>query len=124
MVPSLRGNETGSKLAGCAPAGNGDVACRMDVTLASGTLTHMLKEAACHPKPVEFRHFNSRDQISYEVTIEQVCYEINKFIRFLGFINQKSNRKQIPRLEAMLMPANVSSVVGDVLLPIVSVFIS
>jgi len=35
------------------------------------------------------------------------------FLDFLGFINQQLHRKQLPRLEAFLMPANFSSMVGE-----------
>lgn len=38
---------------------------------------------------------------------------MSDFVDFLGFINQQLQRKGIERLEAMLMPANFSSIVGE-----------
>lgn len=35
------------------------------------------------------------------------------FVDFLGFVNQQLHKRQLSRLETMLMPANFSSVVGE-----------
>ena len=38
---------------------------------------------------------------------------MHDFVEFLGFINQQMQTRGIERLEAMLMPANFSSIVGE-----------
>lgn len=38
---------------------------------------------------------------------------MTEFVDFLGFMNQQMSTKGIERLEAMLMPANFSSIVGE-----------
>lgn len=38
---------------------------------------------------------------------------MQEFLDFLGFINQQLNTKSLPRLEAFLMTANFSSLVGE-----------
>ena len=38
---------------------------------------------------------------------------MQEFLNFLEFINGQMHKRQLPRLEAMLMPANFSSIVGE-----------
>ena len=38
---------------------------------------------------------------------------MNKFIDFIGFINQQLHDRSIPRLETMLMSATFSLIVGE-----------
>ena len=81
----------------------------MDKTENPGSI----ETRACHPEPVQIEHFNRRAEIPYGLTVDQICSAMNEFIDFIGFINQQLNRRGIPRLETMLMPANFSSIVGE-----------
>lgn len=40
---------------------------------------------------------------------------MDEFLRFLGFLNGELLKRQLPRLEGLLMPANFSSIVGEFL---------
>lgn len=51
--------------------------------------------------------------IPYGCTVEHVSAAMSDFLGFLGFINGQLNREGISRLEAFLMPANFSSIVGE-----------
>ena len=72
-----------------------------------------LERPACIPVPVEADKFNPHCVLPYGLTIEHVRNAMNEFLNFLGFINQQLNTKGIQRFEAMLMPANFSSMVGE-----------
>lgn len=72
-----------------------------------------LEAAACTPRPVGAKDFNRAAVIPYGVTVEHVRLAMNEFIDFLGFINTQLHTRDIPRLEAMLMQANFSSMVGE-----------
>lgn len=72
-----------------------------------------LEQAACAPVRPVLDHFNRRAKIPYGVTVEHIYRAMTDFTDFLGVINQALRVKQIERLEAILMPANFSSVVGE-----------
>lgn len=72
-----------------------------------------LEQAACCLKPLGIECFNRKAKIPYGCTINHIHAGMNDFLDFLGFINQQLNGKNIPRLEAFLMPANFSSIVGE-----------
>src|SRR5690606_12967829 len=69
--------------------------------------------AACTPVPVRREKFNEHAVIPYGLTIEHIYQAMNEFTSFIGFINTQLNTKGIQRFEAMLMPANFSSMVGE-----------
>ncbi len=68
---------------------------------------------SCTPVEVRPEGFNPRAKIPYGMTIEHLQKAMNEFTSFLGFINSQLNTKKIDRLEAFLMPANFSSIVGE-----------
>lgn len=69
--------------------------------------------AACRLAQLDIGHFNSKAVIPYGCMVEHICAAMNDFLDFLSFLNQQLNSKGIPRLEAFLMPANFSSIVGE-----------
>jgi len=68
---------------------------------------------ACVPQPVNQDSFNVAANFPYGLQIEHLAQAMDAFLSFLGFINQELNRREIERLETMLMPANFSSMVGE-----------
>jgi len=72
-----------------------------------------LEVAACTPHPVHPDGFNPNAQIPYKCTAQHIYLAMNDFVDFLRFINQQLHIKGLERLEAMLMPANFSSIVGE-----------
>ena len=72
-----------------------------------------LERIACLPTPASSRGFNRAAEIPYGCTIDHLRKAMADFLDFLGFINQQLYKKQIPRLESFLMPANFSSMVGE-----------
>lgn len=68
---------------------------------------------ACQVKLVEQEDFNPAARLPYGLTVDHVMLAMNSYIGFLSFVNQQLNTKGIMRLEAMLMPANFSSMVGE-----------
>ena len=72
-----------------------------------------LEVVACTPHPVLPEGFNADAEIPYECNSQHIQLAMNDFVNFLGFINQQLYTKEIERLEAMLMPANFSSIVGE-----------
>lgn len=69
--------------------------------------------AACTPEPLRPGGFNPGCVILYGCTVEHVRRTMQEFQGFLGFINGQLNSKNILRFEAMLSPANFSSMVGE-----------
>src|SRR5690606_19538974 len=69
--------------------------------------------AACTIDPVRIEHFNRGAIIPYGVTIEHVMAAMNDFIDFIQMVNLRLHENDATRLEAMLMPANFSSIVGE-----------
>jgi len=78
-----------------------------------------LEKIACRAVPVKPEGFNPEAEIPYGLTIEHVRSAMNDFIEFLSFINTQLHTKQMPRLEAFLMPANFSSMVGEFMTAII-----
>lgn len=72
-----------------------------------------LEEAACQAVRPPPSGFNPQARIPYGVTVEHVAQAMCEFTDFLGFINTQMHTRQIQRLEAMLMAANFSSIVGE-----------
>lgn len=63
--------------------------------------------------PVNASHFNTKAKLPYGLKIDHVRDSMNSFLDFLGFINDQLSTKKIQPLEAMLMPPNFSSIVGE-----------
>ncbi len=72
-----------------------------------------LEKQACTPTSLDPEGFNPNASIPHGVTIDHFQRGMNDFLEFLGFINTQLNTKEMPRLEAFLMPANFSSMVGE-----------
>ncbi len=71
------------------------------------------EKLACIPHPLNPDKFNTNCILPYGLTPEHVKKAMQDFLNFLGFINQQLNKKDMPRLESFLMPANFSSIVGE-----------
>lgn len=69
--------------------------------------------AACQPDPLNPNGFNPNTQIPFGLRTDHIRAAMQEFLDFLGFVNTALLTKQIPRLEAFLMPANFSSMVGE-----------
>lgn len=72
-----------------------------------------LERTALTPEPVNPEGFNPDASLPYGLIPEHVRAAMPDFIGFLGLINQQLYTRDIERLEAMLMPANFSSIVGE-----------
>jgi hypothetical protein len=69
--------------------------------------------AFCAPERPSIRDFNAEARIPFGVSIEHVCQAMVDFTDFLETVNTELARKQMARLEDMLMPAGFSSMVGE-----------
>jgi len=74
-----------------------------------------VEKLACIPRPLNSNGFNPNCALPYDLKTEHVQRAMQDFLDFLGFINQKLNTKEMPRLESFFMPANFSSMVGEYL---------
>lgn len=72
-----------------------------------------LEAKACQPVALNPDGFNPRAQIPFGLQVTHIRQGMQEFIDFLGFVNTSLNTKAIPRLEAFLMPASFSSMVGE-----------
>ena len=70
---------------------------------------------ACTPHPVVAQGFNDGVELPYGLTTEHIRLAMQGFIEFLGFVNGQLYSRDYPRLEALLMPANFSSLVGELM---------
>lgn len=71
------------------------------------------EERACRPTPLSPKGFNPNTEIPFGLRTDHVRSAMQEFLDFLGFVNTAMFSKEIPRLEAFLMPANFSSMVGE-----------
>lgn len=71
------------------------------------------ERAACTPEAVAPSGFNPNTVLPYGLTTEHIRLAMLDFTTFLGFVNQQLNTKEMDRLEAIVMPANFSSIVGE-----------
>jgi hypothetical protein len=72
-----------------------------------------LERIALSPRPIDPERFNPDASLPYGLTTEHIRAAMQDFVDFLGFINEQLSTRQMERLEAMLMPANFSSMVGE-----------
>ena len=70
---------------------------------------------ACTPHPVDPDGFKQRAALPYGLSTQHIYQAMNAFVDFLGFINQQLHTKGLGRLESLLMPANFSSIVGELM---------
>jgi hypothetical protein len=73
----------------------------------------LLERQACKPVRVRTEDFNHDAVIPFGCTITHLESAMNDFVDFIAFINTQLNKRQLARLETMLMPANFSSMVGE-----------
>jgi hypothetical protein len=71
------------------------------------------EEQACTALPISENSFNGSCVLPYGLVVEHIKAAMIDFISFLSFINSQLYTRQTPRLEAMLMSANFSSIVGE-----------
>lgn len=76
-------------------------------------MTADLEVLACTPHPVDPDGFNPDCDLPYGLSTRHVQQAMEEFTGFLGFINTQLHTRGIRRFEAMLMPANFSSLVGE-----------
>ena len=72
-----------------------------------------LEGAACTPKQPDPNGFNKHCQLPHGLTVGAVGLAMVDFCNFLGFINRELHTREMPRLEAFMMQANFSSLVGE-----------
>lgn len=71
---------------------------------------------ACTPQPIRFEDFNPHAEVPYGCTVEHLYRAMQDFLDFLGFINLQLHQRYLPRLESLLMPANFSGLVGELII--------
>src|ERR1039458_525458 len=72
-----------------------------------------LEATACFPAPLDAEGFNSSAALPHGLLSKHIHQAMKDYLDFLGFINQALGAKKIQRLEAFLMAANFSSIVGE-----------
>lgn len=83
--------------------------------MVSQDSSESLEARACAPHPVVSQGFNDGVELPYGLTTEHIRLAMQEFIEFLGFVNEQFYSRDYPRLEALLMPANFSSLVGELM---------
>jgi hypothetical protein len=73
------------------------------------------EKAACTPIKLKPNGFNSNAKLPYGLTTDNIEMAMQEFLVFLGFVNTQLYSKRIERLESILMPANFSSMVGEMM---------
>ena len=74
-----------------------------------------LETAACTPVPLDAGGFNTNVQLPFGCTTGHIKQAMEEWLGFLGFINKQLHTRGTPRLETILMPANFSSMVGELM---------
>jgi hypothetical protein len=67
----------------------------------------------CVPEHPYFENFNADAWIPFGVPVEHIFHAMVDFTDFLQAVDTELVRKDMARLEEMLMPANFSSIVGE-----------
>jgi len=67
----------------------------------------------CSPMSLERAGFNERCELPYGLTVQEIRSAMQRFLGFLGSINTLLAGQEMDPLEALLMPANFSSIVGE-----------
>jgi hypothetical protein len=67
----------------------------------------------CVPEQPSLENFNANASIPFGVSVENIFHAMVDFTEFLRTIDTELVRKDMARLEDMLMPANFSSMVGE-----------
>jgi len=72
-----------------------------------------LEFQACCPPQLNANGFNPKAKLPYGLHVDHIRAAMNNFLDFLGFINQQLHSRDMQRIETILMPANFSSIVGE-----------
>ena len=67
----------------------------------------------CVPEQPSLENFNANARIPFGVSVENIFHAMVDFTDFLRTVDTELVRKDMARLEEMLMPANFSSMVGE-----------
>jgi hypothetical protein len=67
----------------------------------------------CVPEQPSYENFNPNARIPFGVSVEHIFHAMVEFTDFLRTVDTELVRKDMARLEDMLMPANFSSMVGE-----------
>ena len=67
----------------------------------------------CVPEQPSPENFNANARIPFGVSVENIFHAMVDFTEFLRTVDTELVRKDMARLEDMLMPANFSSMVGE-----------
>jgi hypothetical protein len=67
----------------------------------------------CVPAQPSLANFNANAKIPFGVSVKDIFHSMVDFTDFLRTVDTELVRKEMARLEDMLMPANFSSVVGE-----------
>jgi hypothetical protein len=76
-------------------------------------MTNDAELLACTPQPLRAPGFNPKVKLPYGLQAEHIRAAMDGLIEFLGFINQQLYSREMQRIEAIWMPANFSSIVGE-----------
>jgi len=68
---------------------------------------------SCTPQPVNPKGFNPKVDLPYGLSIGHIRKAMEEFTDFLGFLNSQLHSRKLARMEAFMMPANFSSMVGE-----------
>ncbi|MCI0477146.1 MAG: hypothetical protein L0Y55_12935, partial [Anaerolineales bacterium] len=68
---------------------------------------------ACTPNPLSADGFNPKVELPYGLQADHIRAAMDRFLEFLGFVNQQLYSREMQRIETILMPANFSSIVGE-----------
>jgi hypothetical protein len=72
-----------------------------------------LERLACSPVAVNPAGFNPAVILPYGLTTDHIAGAMTDFLYFLRLVNTGLHAEKIPRLEAIMMSANFSSLVGE-----------
>lgn len=68
---------------------------------------------ACNPLPIVPAGFNPAAILPYGLTTKHIAGAMIDFLQFLRLVNTRLHAEKVPRLEAIMMSANFSSLVGE-----------
>ncbi|MCO6456598.1 MAG: hypothetical protein J5I93_14970 [Pirellulaceae bacterium] len=71
------------------------------------------ESVAAIPRSLSHGRFNASANLPYGLTCDHVGAAMRELLEFLRLVNGSLAGRSMPRLEAILMPANFSSIVGE-----------
>jgi hypothetical protein len=76
-------------------------------------MTNDVELIARTPQPLRADGFNPNVELPFDLQTDHIRAAMERFLEFLGFINQQLYSREMQRIETILMPANFSSIVGE-----------